>query len=367
MAEFSPHERVTAKPIAPRLEPIPSEPLENPKIARHWLGVAEDVTPQELLVLAAARFTSAAWLRPAHISGAGDEMRWNPGKLQLSRYTTIRGPYAPIRDGKAVHIGPRVAMVYEIYCPKERVGPSAPVGGDRDGLLRVFGQYAPVREEARVAPWLVAAARRLSGTVLFGIDDDQINGTVTPDASACVDMTIHSTVWLDPHAALQVCRNAEPSAFSGMQPLQWAGPAKHAGGGSDLDNNALSGEALFQLHRAADEFDAQSLQAPIALDAYSINVDLGFDGMVSVEVQGQDEVPPPLRYVSWAQDGTITYTISWAPEDLEELGKERPSIEYRAARKHAAGVVLKLMHELHVAVGGMIVDQDEFLIDPREL
>lgn len=133
--------------------------------ARHVLGLPADVLVDEVETLALSRFAGARWdvapegteplVPPARTARPGE-----PGVLRTSRHTTLTGPYAGPGSGV-----PGAALVFDVVCPRERGDVPYPGGGDRDGVGRAFPGGLPVREEERVVAFLVAAARRLGGSV----------------------------------------------------------------------------------------------------------------------------------------------------------------------------------------------------------
>ena len=87
----------------------------------------------------------------------------------------------------------------------------------------------------------------------------------------------------------------------------------------------------------------------------------------SVEVSGVEQLPLVLRGLEWAVDGAIAYQVRWTPDDLVDWQREVPSSDHRAARARAVDVVTALARAVHGAVGGEVVDQDEFLVEPDEI
>lgn len=334
--------------------------------SRHLLGVGDDVDPSEVETLALARFPSTAWEALPSEQRTARGGRLLPGILRISRHTLIAGPYAPVaEDGAPLGFTPDVQMVFDVMCPRERGAAPYP-GGDRDGLARVFASGLPVREEWRVACWLVAVGRRLGGSVSFEVAPGD-RSRVSPDPAVSVDLTVYSGVWLDPSAAEQVCRTAHAGAHLATAGTQWGGPPETAGKVPAIESSALTPEELYDLHARADVFDIEALSGPQTLTSYGVEVDLGKDGIVSVEVGGVDESPLVLRGLDWAAQGAVTYEVRWSPPDLVDWQREIPSFEHRVSRTRATGVVAQLARAVFAAVGGEIADQDDFLVDPEDV
>lgn len=360
---------MTNFPLAPDLLPLPSvstEPIAGLYV-RHLLGVTDDVAPDEIEALASSRFPATVWESVPTEEQTASGRRLQAGTLRVSRYTEISGPYAPrTEDGLGLGFDRPVDMVYVVVCPRERGAVPFAGGGDRNGLSRVFAEGLPIREERRLSNWLVAAARRLGGTVRFDVAD-QVERFVVPDPAASVDVTVYSDVWLDPDAALSVCRRANGGAVRASTGGPWEGPTASTGIIPVLPKSPLTPDQLAELHRKADAFDIAALSSPRALSAYAVEVPLGRDGLVSVEVAGVEKAPIVLRGADWAQGGAITYLIRWTPEDLVDWQREIPSFDHRLARTRATGVVAQLAKVIYEAVGGEIADQDDFLLDPQDL
>lgn len=353
----------------PVLEPLPGEsahPIADLYV-RHLLAVEDDVEPEEIEALAMSRFPATRWEVPPEVVRTKGGARLRPGTLRTSRHTTVSGPYAPdSADGTTLGFDGPVGMVYEVLCPRERGAAPYVGGGDRDGLARVYSQAYPIREEARVASWLVAVARRLCGAVRFDLGDAEPR-FVAPDPAASVDLTVFSDVWLSPDAALAVCTGVDGSAALASTGTPWQGPPASAGIVPVESDGPLTPEQLAALHARAEETDIAALSGPQTLSAYGVEVDLGAGGVVSVEVSGVEQLPLVLRGLEWAVDGAIAYQVRWTPDDLADWQREIPSFEHRVARTRALGVVAPLARAVHAAVGGEVVDQDEFLVEPDEI
>jgi hypothetical protein len=353
--------------------------------ARHLLAVPGDVDVDEVEVLALSRFAATRWdVVPADLPGADVPMGrmagpGEPGVLRLSRHSSITGPYAPRGAGFDPGLPGGSAMVFDVVCPRERwPDPPPPGGGDRDGLIRSFPAGTPNREEERVVLWLIAAARRLGGSLRLDVaglwEPAEAAGrgpgsgvVLTPDPGVAVDMTVYSDVWLDPQAAHRVLQAVHPRARLATEGKPYQGPPK---GIADLPlypGEKMDPEVRRALHARADAFDMAALQEPIVLDGYGLVVDLGLDGQLTVEINGEEHLPLMIRDLPWAAEGAVCYWIHWDPPDLEESQREFPQPAHVVARKRAAELVGKLAAALHGAVGGEIADQDDFLLNPEDL
>lgn len=298
---------------------------------RHLLVLRGGTTADDVAALARARFPAARWETASAADGASMRV------LRVSRHTTLLGP---LGVGRAESMDLQLpawgesAMV--VRGPRERGEPPWEVGGDRDGLKRVFAAGMPVRDEGRVVEWLVDAARHLGGAVRFG--DPGV--VVVPDPLAVVDVTVFSGVWLEPEAALLVARRVAPQARLAIEAHEWAGPARLDLTGLGLE--PLEGSERAELHAVADAEDLAALTGPDEIDGYGIEVDLGIDGALAVEVLVEEEPPPAVLAEPWAAGGVVGYRVMWLWDDEEDAALERPPMPYRVARGRAATLVDEL-------------------------
>lgn len=358
--------------MATPLPPLPAAPTQGHQ-ARHLLALPEDVTVDEVEVLALSRFAGARW----DVAPAGHDAQvpvgrparpGEPGVLRLSRHSTLTGPFAPQGTGFDPGLPPGTTAVFDVACPRERGDVPYPGGGDRDGVGRAFPAGLPDREEERVVTWLVAAARRLGGSVRTDLTDPAGQRVVlTPDPLAATDMSVYSDVWLEPQAAHAVLRGVHPRAVLATEGAAYQGPPQGIAERPLYPGEKMDPELRRAIHAAADDVDIAALQQGMVLDGYGLTVDLGHDGMLAVEIGGDERVPLLLRDLPWTANGAVTYRIRWEPRDLVESQLEQPSMEHRVARKRAAELVAQVARALHQAVGGEIADEAEFLLDPDDL
>lgn len=332
---------------------------------RHLLALPAGPGPEDLGVLAASRFASARWeaAEPRAVREAGGAAL---RVLRLGRLSRLVGPFA-LDGGRAAALGlpPAPAAAWQLECPVERGEPPWP-GGDRDGLKRAFPDGMPIREEERAVTWLVAAARRLAGAVRIGR-----TGTVlTPDPGALVDLVLYTDRWLEPAEALAtvrtVVRRARPSG-SRDRYLGSEGPVD-PGLRSHLARFGVRDEVeRARLAAESAAYDSYMLTHRPADHGYGVEADLDVDGFLAVEVTGQDEVPMVLASLPWTRAGLVAYRVRWEPIELTEQESERPSLAHRVARGRAAPQVRGVARALHAVLGGAILDETEFPVDPTRL
>lgn len=344
---------------------LPPFALSDPEVTeRHLLLLPAGIGAAEVEALAVSRFPAAGW-DDEDPPSAG---RWSrgtvaPRALRLSRHSRLVGPYG-LAPGDAAGLGVAASYVsvFVAQTPHERGEPPYP-GGDRDGLNRAFPDGVPVRDEERVAQWLVAAARRLGGVV-------RIAGSgvvLAPEPEAAIDLTVFSDVWLEPAAALAVMQRVSVRARLAMDAVPWCGPPAGTGELSVLGTTELAAAERRNLHAEADAYDLAALSAPDELTGYGLQADLGIDGLLVLEVSGEEAVPLAIGALPWAADGAIAYRVRWDAPDYQEVELERPSFSHRVARGRARPLVRALAREVYRAVGGEVTDAADFLVDPADL
>lgn len=373
-------------------------PADDPGLRdRHILALPADVAADEVEVLAVSRFANARWeetpqdtLQPRGIIGpmtaalgirSVGSATIPTRTLRLARLSTLNGPFRmETVDAVSLGLPTTSTLAYVLVCPRER-GEKPYPGGDRDGLKRAFPDGMPIREEERVLQWMVAAARRLGGSVRTGE-----NGTVlTPDVDSAIDLTVLSDSWLEPAEALAVVQSVLPRARLSEATSTWTGPAPGVGRDAtgrpgwvaEAGGRGLS--AALERHGVADEaerrrlmdeasaYDELMLAVPPVPEAYGVLVDLGHDGMLSVEAGVETTLPPLMRDLPWTQGSVVAYRVHWEPPFIEELEAERPSFEHRVARSRAAPLVQAVARVVHAAIGGEIADEADFLVDPEDV
>lgn len=364
----------------------------------HVLVVPDDVTYDEVVALAGCVFVGARPLdddgepvaaggtRAAALVGTraavsddtapDDTGNDAPTTLRLSRHSQLSGPWHPAAAPAEVtealaEVGAETTgrLLYVARTLRERTAPVPFRTGDRDGLRRTFHLGAPDREEGRVVTWLVAAARRLTGSLVLDVAPRGAQVTrsrLVPDPSVDTDLTLVSDVWLTPQAALALARQVHPHAELGATGFEWDGPPPSASSAST--SPASTGGVD---HDALDETDLRALAAPPPLEGYAVVLPVAAEdpvaGTVAVEVTGIATPPPALRRLAWLAGGGVQYALRWYPFDDEAAHRERPSAAVRLARREAAALVVALARALHPAVGGEVLDQPGFPVDVRDL
>ncbi|HLS03289.1 MAG TPA: hypothetical protein VK030_00860 [Actinomycetales bacterium] len=288
--------------------------------ANHVLALPEGASLELLLLLAQMRFTA-----PRIMDGA----------LRVSRHSRIYGPVSATRKAGAPNLRQELGLptatptLFSIQCPLERGEPPFMGLPERTGIARACPDGLPIRDEGRVLSWAVAVARRLGGALRVAP-----SGTVLrPDIESSVDLTILSPVWLDPQAAHKVVSATLP----------------HVG-----------------FHEGARTPEGVDLDPAQISEAYGLGADLGADGRIDVLIGLADDIPLALQ-PAWTGQTPISYQVRWTPLEMEELEMEDPPFDTKIARRRSFDLIARTAHRLHEAIGGHIVDDDWFLVDPQEL
>ncbi|MBO3089593.1 hypothetical protein [Cellulomonas dongxiuzhuiae] len=374
--------------------------VTDPTLAgRHLLALPAGVEPEEIEVLAASRFRNSRWedaraaeapartgVLPAVTAAFGmrsvARRSARPSRvLRLARLSSLAGPYGiGAHDAIALGLPATTVMVWVLDAPRER-GERPWPGGDRDGFKRAFPDGLPIREEERVLQWLVAAARRLGGSVRT-----QTGVVLTPDPDAATDLTVLTDRWLEPEHVLAVVQGVQPRAYlSVATPGTWSGPTVLAGrgsqgsvggarepGGAGLraaleEHGVADADERRRLMAEADAYDQLMLADPPPAEAFGVLVDLGVDGMLAVEVAACEQLPPLMENLPWTKDGVVAYRVRWEPFEIEQIEREKPSLEHRVARSRSTPLIATVTKALQAVTGGEIADEADFLVDPADL
>lgn len=339
---------------------MPMPELDPAVGARHVLALPAEGGPEVVEILARSRFPRAAWeAADAVPSGV-------PRALRLSRHSRLLGPFG-VGRGTAAELGLPVGVAYVVDAPVERGARPTPLGGDRLGLRRAFPGGLPVRDEERVLLWAIDVARRLGGAVRVAEKDGTLGALLAPEPAAAVDLTVWSDIWLDPDHAIAVMRQALPRAYLNLPSGRWYGPPPGTGERVVPGAEVLTGEQRSMLHAVADEFDRVAMTEPVAMTSFGALADLDLDGMIALEVTGEEAPPPVVGLLPWAARGAVAYRVRWEPSDLADAEQERPSPSHRVARGRAAPLVVAVARAVHAAVGGEITDAMDFAVNPTDL
>lgn len=342
------------------------------EVAQAALLLPADTTADDVEALALSRFAGAAWRRREGTDGG-------VGVLRLGHGIEVVGPCAAEDAAAAgwpsVPLGPLAlaeapgatsnlpAVAYLLRSPRSRGAPPGRWMTDRDGLTRAFRSGLPTGPEELAVRWAVAVARRLQGALVVG---DQ--GTVLrPDPEAAPALTVYAAVGLAPAYALAAVRSVLPWARLDAPEAGWDGPPPGTGEVPVPGAEGLDAGLRRWLHAEADAYDAAHLSAGRPALGYAVLADLDHDGTLVVEALVEEVVPTAVAALPWPQSGAYAYRVTWAAPDEAETTREFPGAEHLAARSRVLPLLGEVAAVVQAAVGGQVLDEDEFLVDPADL
>ncbi len=282
-----------------------------------------------------------------------------PGRWALSRWSTLSAP----------ETDPSGRVVWTVRTLRERDEPPLPGTTDVDGLHRAFPDGRPVLEEGRVVAALLGLARRLGGELLFDVQPDGSGRALRPDPLARIDLSVYSVVGIEPEVMRAVVATVEPTAATAMEGTPWSGPMFDPGDPYSEPQTeflaAVSPAERAEVSAFSEAFDAAALAGPDTLDAYAVEVDLGWAGLIVVEAHAEDDLPPQLRSLGWVDP--VAYDVRWLAVEAEEAERDAPSGAYRHARASALPRLRGVTKAVAQAAAGRVVDGDGFSVDAHSL
>ncbi|ACQ82064.1 hypothetical protein Bcav_3822 [Beutenbergia cavernae DSM 12333] len=317
----------------------------------HLLVVADDVTDDEVEALALSRFDGAGW-----VDDAGHRVLW------LGSAAMLTGPWVCPADVRAtLDLPPWAARAYLTRVTPDRSAPPPPELSRLGDLLEAFPGGHPQGVERDVLDFLLAAARRLAGAVRLAPGP-----VLVPDADSAVDLAVHAPVWLDPPALERVLAETLPGLDVLPEPGTTA-PPTWLGAAAEAGLPTLDPAERARIQEALDGVDAAARATGDVLDGYSaLWRSTSSPDAVVVTVEGAEVVPPAVRFAPWTAAGVISYELRWQADDDVRRGG-RLSLLDRERRAAVAVRMERAAAALHDAVGGEVLDEDGFLVDPQTL
>lgn len=349
-----------SSPHPPAAVPAPDRaayPRLTPLVAagHHLLLLAADVEPDELPTLVTSLVVGAAWDVPptqdlpgvldllaeehreplaatlaatlpatgAAADASGTCFADTGGQPPASARATLTGPWrVDLRTRHELDLPEWVDRAWVIDVEPERSAPAPEIEGGYGELLDAFGANHPIGVERQVLDVALACARRLAAAL-------RTDGGVLlePDPASAVDLSVYSPTWLEPDALHQVLVGRLP----GLELMPGVDPVAH----SRLDGY---GAAWYPE---------------------------GAHGcLVLLEVEAVELLPAALASLGWTASGVIAYHARWVTEVPEREPDTRAGLRHR---QHVSGAVAQAALALHEAVGGVILDEDGFLVLPEQL
>lgn len=337
----------------------------------HMLVLADDVTPDEVESLALSLNEHAGWI------GAS--------RLQLQPGIELQGPWEVDAELRTLLSLPSwAAQVMLLECPTQRTGPLPAALVGTDPVADVFPRGVPGGTELVALEKLRSMARRLAGGLRL-IGDAPDGGDprpvlVVPDPERSATLTLFSPVWIAPDGVVSLVSSQVPGARLHMEPA----PAPGATGLAaipvpELERLAalLGDDVLDEAWRAADRrrVEAGELEARAHAtgdtieemrDGYAVVAEIDRAqpdwGGIEVRVLGAEEVPLSVRGEPWAQEGVVVYAVVWMPQEPSCAYAEYPAPRVCWERSVARALIERVAGSLQQAAGGVIVDEDGFLV-----
>lgn len=324
-------------------------PGESQPGAVHELWLPPDTDP-----VAVHRLVDDRYPHSRRIDDPDRQRRWS-----LSRWSTLSAP----------EVDPSGRIVWTVRTLRERDEPPLPGLTDPDGLYRAFPGGRPILEEGRVVASLLGMARRLGGELVLDIGPDGTGRLLRPDPLARINLSVYSTVGMTPEVLAAVVAAVEPTAKLAMEGHPWRGPLFEPGDPyAEPQTEFLAAISPAERARTAafsEAFDAAALAQPDAVDAYAVEVDLDWAGVLVVEAHAEDNLPPQLRTLEWTEP--VAYDVRWLPVDAKQAERDEPSGAYRHARATALPRLQAVTKAVAQAAAGRVFDADGFSVDAHSL
>lgn len=344
--------------------------------ASHALVMADDVSVDEVEALALSLDSHAGWV--------------GVSRLQLMPGTELHGPW-PIDEELRALLGlpDWAASLMILETPAVRGGPLPPALAGLDPMADAFPLAQPEGTELLALTRLRCMARRLAGALLLQGDDPAAVGrsrsprrsvVLQPDPEAAVNLDVYAPVWLAPDAAEALVSPVAP----GTRPQLTLPPPESGTGLAAMDpkdlealTERIGAEALDRAWKAAAERHAQMLEEveratfeggvlETVLDGYALVTPVDPTqptlGVVEVRVAGTEVLPLAVAGSPWAEAGGVVYSFVWVPADPADRDPLRISDEGRRGRAAAGGLIERMAQVVSESTGGVVVDEDGFLV-----
>lgn len=340
----------------------------------HALVLADDVAPEEVEALALSLDEHAGWV------GAS--------RLQLMPGAELQGPWpidAELR--RLLGLPDWAASIMILQAQAVRGGPLPKELAGIDPVADAFPQAQPEGSELLALTRLRSIARRLAGALLLQGDAGtsrrgiaRRSVLVQPDPATAVNLDVYAPVWLAPDAAEALVAPLAP----GTRPQMAAPTLDTPMGLAAMDPEALErlterlgADVLDQAWKDAEKRHAQMvLEAeqklaaggvlePV-LDGYALTCPVDPErsamGTVELRVGGVELLPLAVAGTTWAETGGVVYSLVWVPQNPWDRDPQQISEQGRRGRAAATELIERLAGAVAEATGGVIVDEDGFLV-----
>ncbi|WP_349826763.1 hypothetical protein [Brevibacterium litoralis] len=350
---------------------------------RHLLLLNAEVEASDVIALVTNRLPDLPDPQVLHEAEHVGDGLWVPEVRQwrLSRHSTLEGPFDLDRTTvRELGLGDDISGVYSLSAPHDREpGPPPPWLVDPDLLHLFYPGGMPNRDEGRQIALLIALARRLHTGVRFADEP------LYPDGAPPSPRRRGRHAAPDPVESGTAGAEGQGASAADEIPLRILVPDP----GARIDLYVYSPlwiapDVLYdRLHRvsAAVTFPQAALDALDAgaeLDGYAIDLPLTAlgprAGALEVRVMEETALPPIVRRLLPPAPGTdaaeapsrVVYHVHWS--DAEDARyRSDPDAEFRRLRLAAAVRLEKVAAAVLAASGGMVLDEDGFLVSPGQL
>lgn len=243
--------------------------------------------------------------------------------LALTWYpeATLNGTTLRLTDSCTITFD-ELAESWELAVPKQRDTADAPEVPDGYGLDKAFPEGAPIDDERDVLDFALGAVRRLGGTLVTDTCHE-----LSPHPFMLPDLTVVSPYQLSPDQTLEVVRDIVPEA---------------------------------ELAPTADESTPSDAPYALVLPIFS-------EAELQVQVERIEHEIPAISHVAWVQEGAVSYTVTFLPHDESRAVSDSPDPSQIKMWQEAYLGCAAIAKALHDAVGGLVLDVDEFLVDAEAL
>jgi hypothetical protein len=315
------------------------------------------------------------------------------GRARVGRHSAILGPYHLDPDeARTAGVPGAWSTVYVLQAPRERdAGGFAayPDQTEREMWASAFPGGPPYREEGDLVALGVELARRLGGALRV----EGSGAVLVPDTERFVDLTVWSHHWVDADRLLELLAPVLPGAhLDGPDPV-----GAHRAPPGDVElwsvdpadpraeeqeralDLALTDDLLTRIDEVAELMDARAAELDFVLDGYAV---MG-DGGITVGVRREALAPLWVRrrlaeldspgmpggamLVDSAAEALVSYDVRWWPDDVAQLGVERPTLVHRIARETVRAVMRATARVTAEAAHGVVLDAGGFPVDRYDL
>lgn len=294
-----------------------ASPLLEQLRTRHLLLVPTTTDPLDIDGLV------RSWFPQADLSG---------GSTQLPGLGVLSGPHElTMEEAVEADMPTPWVVAYDLaVTPTRRNGP---MPRRPDGLHRAFPGVTPVGAELLALEFLLALARRSGGGIRAGGARD----VLVPDPGQVVDMRLVCPRWIRPGDVAAIL---------------------HHEGNEGSITAAVEGRPI-----DLEELEAHGEPGR----AYEVALDMMPAGLVSVTGRLAQGPEPAVAGEDFAASPMAVYDVRWeAPDPSWRVAEQLDGIAL-ACRERVRGPIEGVSRTMSELGGGVVMDADGFLVDPRQL